>query len=170
MLPCSTQDCYSRIDITGCTSGCCTTDCGKKLYNGGCVLGSTVYFAPENVQPANVGVVAAESGGGNWSTVELNISLTPGLTAPGENMYQGCIATETSSGGKVYFVMRKEKNVGVLETATRTFYTIDTRDTLDGGISKKFIGATQVGDKVSAHADSYLPTLLYPCHDPCPCP
>ncbi|MEC8585856.1 MAG: hypothetical protein VXY81_14875, partial [Pseudomonadota bacterium] len=61
-----------------------------------------------------------------------------------EAVYAGAVAVGTS----VFFAPSQEDNVGVLDTTTSTFSTIDTTAAIGTGATFKYEGAAAVGTSV----------------------
>ena len=112
----STAQTFSIID----TSGAGVDDDGK--YFGAAALGTYIYFTPA-VQD-NVGVL--NTANNNFTTIQTDagcVDVTSGLPCiDGDHKYAGAAIV----GSKVYFAPRNEDSVGVVDTTTNTFSTIDT--------------------------------------------
>ena len=107
---------FSTVD----TSGAGVIDDGK--YFGAAALGTYIYFTPA-VQD-NVGVL--NTANNTFATIETTagcVDVTSGLPCvDGDHKYAGAAIV----GSKVYFAPRIEDNVGMVDTITNTFSTIDT--------------------------------------------
>ena len=136
----------SAFSIVATTDGCVDPTLGPCVdgdskYMGAAAVGTSVYFAPLNED--NIGVLdTTTSAFSIVATTDGCVDPTLGPCVDGDNKYMDAAAVGTS----VFFAPRDANNVGVLDTTTDTFSTIDISSFSTA--ADKYMGAVAVGTNV----------------------